>query len=105
MFVASTRTDSCLDSLSRNDFCTLASRKNCPHESIVRGPSVPNSPGLAFTSAFTADVPSVNTVEPGVPAGTLIAIALRVQNEEKSAVLPTIGFWETRPGSLHWGSR
>ena len=67
MLVESIRIDRDLDSLIRNDFEMFASRKYCPQESSWRPPNVPYSPGLGFTSAVTADVPSVSRKEPGVP--------------------------------------
>src|SRR5262245_40673451 len=96
MFVASTRMDICLDSVMRNVFWTLASRKNCPHESSVRGPSVPNSPGLGFTRTFLADDPSCNGTESAEPAGTLTGRGFSVQNPDIDGA--------TRLVSLHWGS-
>jgi len=51
-----------------------------PNESSVRFPSVPISPGLGFTNTFMTDVPSCNTMVPGVLAGTFMASALSVQN-------------------------
>src|SRR4249920_3715100 len=107
MFVASTRIDSDLLSVSLNVFWMFPSRKTVPKEFTERFPSVPISPGLGFTSTFTADDPSDSRKAPSVPAGTFIASALSVQKEDrgatpgtevccKSAVFPHWGsFWVT----------
>src|SRR6187401_2811691 len=99
MFVASIRIERALDSLIWNDFWMLASRKNCPQESIVRFPNVPICPGRGFKrpyTTFTGLAPG-SVKDRGAPAGALTANALRLHKVASDAATTEV--------SAHWGSR
>src|SRR5262249_15711816 len=99
---------SCLDSEIRNAFCTLASRPQLPNLVRELGCREPTSPGLGFTSTYTAGsdwFALFRKNDPGVPAGTLWARARSWQAAASPAnAKPLRSVWAGCPESKHCGS-
>src|SRR5687767_12130664 len=102
------RIETCLDSEIRKDFCMLASKDQNPNLVRTLGVRTPYSPGLGFTSTYTAGsawFTASRKKDPGVPAGTLCAKARRLQVDASVENLkPLLSVWTTWVESKHCGS-
>src|SRR4029453_9659462 len=98
-----------LDSVILKVFWMFASRPQFPKLVKTLGESTPYCPGLGFTSMYTALTSfglfgSIGN-EPGVPTGTLLPNARRVQPLAFDAnAKPLLSTWATVLGSPHCGS-